>query len=67
MFAQYKHSGGIRVAGLGLGTYHGGWKALFQPSLDAFKQLVALSIGDLSPSSVENGSPIARRIRGAFA
>lgn len=38
VFAQYKHSGGIRVAGLGLGTYHGGWKALFQPSLEAFKQ-----------------------------
>ena len=31
------------------------------------KKLVALSIGDLSASSVENGSPIARRIRGAFA
>ncbi len=49
MFVQSKKSGGIRVAGLGIGSYHGGWRALFRPSLAAlktFKQFLLVTDGD---------------------
>ena len=49
---------------------HKGWISSLNVRSEPRKSrrfLVALSIGDLSASSVENGSPIARRIRGAFA
>ncbi len=49
MFVQYKKSGGIRVAGLGIGSYHGGWSALFRPSLAALKtftQFLLVTDGD---------------------
>ena len=38
VFTQYKKLGGIRVAGLGLGSYNGGWDTLFANSLSVFKQ-----------------------------
>ena len=51
VFVQYKQSGGIRIAGLGIGSYHGGWRKLFQPSLQAFKtfkQFLLVTDGDTS-------------------
>jgi len=36
---QSKQNGGIRMAGWGIGgSYHGGWKTLFRPSLAAFQK-----------------------------
>lgn len=34
---QYKHSGGVRVAGIDIGDYHGTWKNLFKNSIDVIK------------------------------
>jgi hypothetical protein len=38
VFVQYKKTGGIRVAGLDVGDYHGGWESLFSNSLNVFKE-----------------------------
>jgi len=38
VFAQKKYSGGIRIAGLSIGTYHGGWEKVFDPLQESFKQ-----------------------------
>ena len=51
MFVQYKKTGGIWVAGLALGAYHGGWAKLFANSLAAFKpfkQFLLVTDGDTS-------------------
>ncbi len=48
---QSKQNGGIRVAGWGIGSYHGGWKTLFRPSLEAFQkfsQFLWVTDGDTS-------------------
>jgi len=37
VFVQYKKAGGIRVAGIDIGNYNGGWQKLFAGSLDVFK------------------------------
>ncbi len=41
----------FRIAELGIGSYHGGWRKLFQPSLQAFKtfkQFLLVTDGDTS-------------------
>jgi len=51
VFVQYQKSGGIRVAGLGLGSYHGGWDRVFRPSVAAwktFQQFLLVLDGDAS-------------------
>ena len=49
VFVQYKHGGGVRVAGLDLGNYNGSWDKLFQNSIEVFKrfsQFLLLTDGD---------------------
>ncbi len=51
VFVQYRKSGGLRVAGLGIGSYHGGWNRVFQPSLAAwktFREFLLVLDGDAS-------------------
>lgn len=51
VFIQYKHGGGVRVAGLDLGNYNGSWNKLFQNSIEVFKgfsQFLLLTDGDSS-------------------
>jgi hypothetical protein len=38
VFVQKKKSGGIRVAGLSIGNYDGGWDKLFKPLIPAMKK-----------------------------
>jgi hypothetical protein len=38
VFAQKKYSGGIRIAGLSIGKYHGEWEKIFDPLQESFKQ-----------------------------
>ena len=37
VFVQHKKGGGIRVAGVDIGNYHGGWKRLFEPAIEIMK------------------------------
>ena len=37
VFVQLKKAGGIRVAGLDIGNYHGGWERLFKPAIEVMK------------------------------
>lgn len=49
--AQRKKSGGIRIAGLGIGKYDGGWDTIFTPMLsiiEKFKQFLLVTDGDTS-------------------
>ena len=49
VFVQYKHGGGVRIAGLDLGSYNGSWDNLFQNSIEVFKrfnQFLLLTDGD---------------------
>jgi len=49
VFIQYKHGGGVRIAGLDLGNYNGSWDKLFQNSIEVFKsfsQFLLLTDGD---------------------
>jgi len=51
VFIQEKIGGGIRIAGLALGNYHGGWDELFQPvmqQLREFKEVLIMTDGDTS-------------------
>lgn len=48
---QRKKGGGIRVAGLGIGPYDGGWDAIFAPMIpviQGFKQFLLVTDGDTS-------------------
>lgn len=38
VFVQLKKAGGIRVAGVCLGSYNGGWDKLFKPLINSFKK-----------------------------
>lgn len=38
VFVQHKLNGGIRIAGLSIGKYDGGWDKLFSPLTDSFKK-----------------------------
>jgi hypothetical protein len=49
VFVQLKRSGGIRIAGLAIGSYEGEWEKLFEPLLEAlqkFKQFFLVTDGD---------------------
>lgn len=49
VFVQYKRGGGVRIAGLDLGSYNGSWNKLFQNSIEVFKeftQFLLLTDGD---------------------
>lgn len=49
VFIQYKHGGGVRIAGLDLGNYNGSWDKLFKNSIEVFKgfsQFLLLTDGD---------------------
>ena len=51
VFVQLKKGGGIRVAGLDIGNYHGGWEKLFKPTIDVmkgFKNFLLVTDGDTS-------------------
>lgn len=51
VFVQYKQAGGIRVAGIDIGDYNGGWQKLFEGSLDVFKgfkKFLLVTDGDTS-------------------
>ncbi len=51
VFVQYKQAGGIRVAGVDIGDYNGGWEKLFKGSLDvfkSFKKFLLVTDGDTS-------------------
>lgn len=51
VFVQYKKGGGIRVAGVYIGNYNGGWEKLFEKSLEvlkAFKSFLLITDGDTS-------------------
>jgi len=37
VFVQLKKGGGIRIAGLDIGNYHGGWERLFKPAIEVMK------------------------------
>jgi len=46
---QHKKGGGIRVAGVDIGNYHGGWKRLFEPAIEivkGFKTFLLVTDGD---------------------
>ncbi len=49
VFVQKKVGGGVRIAGLDIGQYNGGWDKLFRPllqSLRTFKQFLIITDGD---------------------
>ncbi len=51
VLVQYKHGGGIRVAGVHIGNYNGGWEKLFKNSLEilkGFKRFLLITDGDTS-------------------
>ncbi len=51
VFVQYKKGGGIRVAGIAIGNYSGGWEKLFKGSLEVlkgFKKFLLITDGDTS-------------------
>ena len=51
VFVQYKRGGGVRVAGLDIGNYHGAWDKLFQNSIEVmkrFKRFLLITDGDTS-------------------
>lgn len=51
IFVQHKRTGGIRIAGVGIGNYHGGWDKLFKPVLEVlkgFKTFLLITDGDTS-------------------
>ncbi len=52
VFVQYKHGGGVRVAGLDIGNYNGAWDKLFKNSIEVFKgfrrRFVLTTDGDTS-------------------
>jgi hypothetical protein len=51
VFVQYKKGGGIRVAGVHIGNYNGGWEKLFKKSLEGFKgfkRFLLITDGDTS-------------------
>lgn len=37
VLAQRKKGGGIRIAGMSIGSYKGGWKSIFEPIKDSLK------------------------------
>jgi hypothetical protein len=51
VFVQYKNGGGIRVAGIDIGKYNGGWQRLFSNSMEVFKsfsRFLLITDGDTS-------------------
>jgi len=51
VFVQYKKGGGVRVAGLDVGNYNGGWKKLFENSIETlkgFRRFFLIAGGDTS-------------------
>jgi len=51
VFVQLKRTGGVRVAGLAIGSYEGEWEKLFEPllgGLKRFKQFFLVTDGDTS-------------------
>jgi peroxiredoxin family protein len=51
VFVQYKKGGGIRVAGVHIGSYNGGWEKLFKNSLEGlkgFRRFLLITDGDTS-------------------
>ncbi len=52
VLVQYKKSGGIRVAGIDIGSYNGSWDKLFEKSIEAIKKFkepfLLLTDGDTS-------------------
>ncbi|MBI3753748.1 MAG: hypothetical protein HY266_06880 [Deltaproteobacteria bacterium] len=51
VFVQYKQGGGVRVAGVHIGNYNGGWEKLFKNSLGVlkgFKKFLLITDGDTS-------------------
>ncbi len=48
---QHKKKGGVRIAGLAIGNYNGGWDKLFKPllnTLERFKQFLLITDGETS-------------------
>jgi len=51
ILAQRKKSGGIRIAGMAMGSYKRGWEKVFAPlkkSLSTFKEIILVTDGDTS-------------------
>lgn len=51
VFVQHKKQGGVRVAGLAIGNYNGGWDQLFKSllnTLEKFKQFLLITDGDIT-------------------
>ena len=51
VFVQYKRGGGVRIAGIDVGNYNGGWKKLFENSLEVlkgFRRFLLITDGDTS-------------------
>lgn len=51
VFVQYKKCGGVRVAGVDIGGYNGGWHRFFKDSLEVFKsfgRFILITDGDTS-------------------
>lgn len=51
VFVQYKKGGGVRVAGVDIGGYNGGWYRVFKDSLEVFKRFgrfLLITDGDTS-------------------
>jgi len=51
VFVQYKRGGGVRVAGIDVGNYNGGWKKLFKNSIEVlkgFREFLLITDGDTS-------------------
>ncbi|MBF8274966.1 MAG: hypothetical protein HW390_39, partial [Candidatus Brocadiaceae bacterium] len=48
VFVQYKRGGGVRVAGLDIGNYHGAWDKLFQNRIEVMKRFLLITDGDTS-------------------
>jgi len=49
VFVQLKRRGGVRIAGLAIGDYEGGWEKLFEPLLEglrSFKRFFLVTDGD---------------------
>ena len=44
IFTQKKKDGKIRIAGVSIGKYHGGWDKLFQPLITSFKKFKSFLI-----------------------
>lgn len=66
VLVQLKKSGGVRIAGLSIGQYDGGWEKLFKPlkkQFEKFKEFLLVTDGDCS---ILKGLVLSKKVKIIF-